>query len=172
MEYAFNDNLEAKEVSEAEMAILMIYTMLLQLVVIPYVPPENKEPEVEEGGRGKLTGSLDGLTADERAMVNDLLNQGKSVEIIPRDNNRPTPDFYVDGVLTELKTLNGSSLNTPVTRIQDGFKQGAETVIIDARKTEMTLKEAQTVIDRVVGIYNGELPGNVEIWTKEGVFKY
>ena len=71
-----------------------------------------------------------------------------------------------------MKTLNCSSLNTPVTRIQDGFKQGAETVIIDARKTEMTLEGAQTVIDRVVGVYNGKLPGNVEIWMKEGVFKY
>lgn len=36
MEYAFNDNLEAKEISEAEMTILMIYTIMLQLVVIPW----------------------------------------------------------------------------------------------------------------------------------------
>lgn len=77
MEYAFNNNLEAKEISEAEMGILTIYIIMLQVIVIPYVPSENKGSGVEEGGSGKLIGSLDGLIADERAMVNDLLNEGK-----------------------------------------------------------------------------------------------
>ena len=130
-----------------------------------------EEPEVKDGtgNRGELTGKLDGLTVDERNMVNDLLEQGKNVEIIPKTVGHKTPDFYVDGVLTELKTLNGSSLNTAVTRIQDGFAQGAQTVIIDARKTGMTLEQAQTVIDRAIGSFSGNLPGNVEIWTIEGV---
>jgi len=81
--------------------------------------------------KGTLTGSLNGLTPAERTMVNDLLNQGKNVEIIPRSNTQgiKTADFKVNGVLTELKTLNGTSLNTPVTRIQDGFKQGASSKI-------------------------------------------
>ena len=129
------------------------------------------EPEISDGtgNRGELTGKLDGLTVDERNMVNDLLDQGKNVEIIPKTAEHKTPDFYVDGVLTELKTLNGSSLNTAVTRIQDGFAQGAQTVIIDARKTGMTLEQAQTVIDRAIGSFSGNLPGNVEIWTIEGV---
>ena len=35
--------------------------------------------------------------------------------------------------------MNGTSLNTPVTRVQDGFKQSAETVIIVGRKTGMIL---------------------------------
>ena len=129
--------------------------------------------EGESVTRGILTGSLDGLTADERAMVNDLLNQGKDIEIIPRSNvpNNKTPDFFVDGVKTELKTLNGTSLNTPVTRVQDGFNQGAETVIIDGRKTGMTLEQANEVIERATGVYGGTLPGSVEIWTKEGIVR-
>ena len=123
--------------------------------------------------KGKLIGNLAGKTADERKMIDELLSQGKTVEIIPESTvkNDPRPDFMVDGILTELKTLNGTSLNTPVTRIQNGFAQGAKTVIIDARKTEMTLEQAQNTIDRAVGIYNGCLPGNVEIWIKEGVLK-
>ena len=50
--------------------------------------------------RGTLTGKTDGLTADEKTMVEDLLNQGKDVEIIPRSNQQgeKTPDFIVDGV--------------------------------------------------------------------------
>lgn len=73
------------------------------------------------------------------------------------------PDYYVNGVKTELKTLNGNSLNTPVTRIQDSFKQGAQRVIIDARKTGITTEQAETIINRASGVYGGELPGTVEI---------
>ena len=131
------------------------------------------ESEGGTGVRGKLTGSLDGLTSDERTVINELLDAGNDVEIIPRSDiqNVQTPDFYVNGVKTELKTLKGSSLNTPVTRIQEGFGQGAETVIIDARKTGMTLEQADNVMKRVSGIYKNTLPGIVEIWTKEGIIR-
>ena len=129
-----------------------------------------------EGGtvpKGTLTGKLDGLTTAERTMVDDLLNAGNNVEIIPRSNipGNKTPDFLVNGVKTELKTLTGTSLNTPVTRIQDGFKQGAEAVIIDGRNTGLTLDDANTVIERALGKYGGELPGIVEIWTTEGIIR-
>lgn len=120
---------------------------------------------------GKLAGSLKGLTQAERTMVNDLLSQGRNVEIIPRLNmpGVKTPDFKVDGVRTELKTLGGTSLNTPVTRIQEGFGQGAQTVIIDGRASGLTADQAITIIDdRIKGIYKGEIPGKIEIWTSEG----
>ena len=120
---------------------------------------------------GKLKGSLDGLTADEKKVVNDLLARGKNVEIIPRSNiqNDKTPDYYVDGVKTELKTLNGKSMNTPVTKIQKGFGQGAEKVIIDARKVSFSDEDAKIVFDRIMGKYEGNVPGEVEIWTNNGI---
>ena len=74
----------------------------------------------------------------------------------------------MDGIKTELKTLKGSSLNTPVTRIGEAFKQGADKVIIDARGTGMTFEQAENTIDRAIGKYGGQLPGLVEIWTKGG----
>ena len=80
------------------------------------------------------------------------------------------PDFFVNGVKTELKTLNGTSLNTPVKRIQEGFEQGALTVIVDGRKTGITMQEAESTVRRVVGKL-GKLPGTVEIWTKEGILR-
>ena len=58
--------------------------------------------------------------------IDDLLNSGKNVEVIPRSDTAKMPDYDVNDVKIEWKTLNGSSLNTPITRIQDGFKQGAE----------------------------------------------
>ncbi len=82
-----------------------------------------------------------------------------------------TPDFLANGVRTELKTLTGTGLNTPVTRIQDGFRQGAETVIIDGRNTGLTLDAANIVIERALGKYGGELPGIIEIWTTEGIIR-
>jgi len=123
------------------------------------------------GGLGKISGSLDDLTQSEKLMIGDLIKQGKNVDIIPRSNvsGEKTPDFIVDGVRTELKTLSGTSLNTPVTRITDGFKQGANTVIIDARATGMTAEQATTVLERVDGIYNNSIPGRIEIWTNFGI---
>lgn len=129
---------------------------------------------VSEGGtvpKGILTGKLDGLTTVARTMIDDLLNAGNNVEIIPRSNipGNKTPDFLVNDVKTELKTLTGTSLNTPVTRIQDGYKKGTEAVIIDGRNTGLILNDANTVIERALGKYGGELPGIVEIWTAEGI---
>jgi len=123
---------------------------------------------------GKLTGSLDGLTSAERKVVNDLLSQGKNVEIIPRSNVQgvSTPDFIINGVKTELKTLNGTSLNTPVTRITDAFKQGADAVIIDARNVGITAEQANQILNRAAGTYqNKVLPGQVEIWTVDGIIR-
>jgi hypothetical protein len=125
----------------------------------------------EQVQQGRLTGTTKGLTQAERAMVNDLLNQGKNVEILVRSNAQgvPTVDFKVNGVLTELKTLGGTSLNTPVTRITEGFAQGAETVILDARATGLTAAQADTVLSRVNGIYKNNIPGKIEIWTNKGI---
>ena len=64
MEYAFNDNPEAKEISEAELAILIIYTIILQVVVIPYVPQENQKPGGEEGDIGTNAASRYGIDID------------------------------------------------------------------------------------------------------------
>jgi intein/homing endonuclease len=123
---------------------------------------------------GKLTGSLDGLTSAERKVVNDLLSQGKNVEIIPRSNVQgvSTPDFIINGVKTEFKTLNGTSLNTPVTRITDAFKQSADAVIIDARNVGITAEQANQILNRAAGTYqNKVLPGQVEIWTVDGIIR-
>ena len=121
--------------------------------------------------RGLLIGKLDKLTQDERNMLEDLLTRGFNVRINPRSNvnDKKTADFFVDGVLTELKTLNGESLNTPVTKIQRGFKQHASTVILDARKTKLTKDQALQVLVRINGKYKNKIPGKIEIWTKEGI---
>ena len=121
----------------------------------------------EVNGTGKLTGSINGLTDAEKKVVNDLIDEGYDVEIIPTDpeSKKKTPDFNINGVKTELKSLQNPNTNTAMKRIQEGFKQGAETVIIDAREASMTANQAQEVLDRAIGKYpNKQFPGNVEIW--------
>ncbi|WP_147355881.1 CdiA C-terminal domain-containing protein [Cohnella faecalis] len=101
-----------------------------------------------------------------------MLAQGKNVEVIPVTAANKTPDFLVNGVRTELKTLGNPNVNTGVTRIQQGFKQGAETVIIDGRQAGVTLEEANQILNRAAGTYsNKTLPGHVEIWTNDGVVR-
>ena len=51
---------------------------------------------------GKLIGSLDGLTQAERSRVQELLAQGKTVQIIPRAT-RKTADFIINGAIRNSK---------------------------------------------------------------------
>ena len=121
---------------------------------------------------GRLTGNLNGLTPGERLVVNDLLRQGNNVEVIPPSNAQGTgsPDFRVNGVRTELKTLQGTSPDTPVTRITYAFRrQNAEAVILDARQSPLTNAQLEAAIPRARGAMGGTLPGYVEIWTQQGV---
>lgn len=54
-----------------------------------------------QGKGGSRTGKLDGLTADERKMIDDLLNSGKNVEVIPRSDTAKMPDYDVNDVKIE-----------------------------------------------------------------------
>jgi len=119
--------------------------------------------------------TTDTLTKAEQQVVDDLVNQGKTVERIPVNPKIEggTPDFSVDGVKTELKTLENANTNTGMKRIQKGFSQGAESVIIDARTSGLTKAQAEEIIARAKGKYpNGKLPGTVEIWINGQVITY
>ncbi|AWV32369.1 hypothetical protein CD191_06930 [Paenibacillus odorifer] len=118
---------------------------------------------------GKFIGSMDGLTNAERQVIGDLVGQGKTVEVIQKTTSSKTPDFLVNGIKTELKTLENANINTGITRIQKGFKQGAQTVIIDGRNAGVTESQAYEIINRAKGTYsNKTLPGTVEIWITGG----
>ena len=148
----------------------MGFVKQIKLAMQSAIPPNGvtAPPKVVE--RGTFTGSTKGLTPAEKNAIEKLLSQGRNVEIIPRSNVQgvSSPDFLVNGVPTELKTISGSSPNTPVTRITDGFAQNAERVILDARNTWMTIEDANATISRVKGIFNNNIPGSIEIWTSEG----
>ena len=120
------------------------------------------------GKTGQIIGDTSLLNSAELRVANDLKEKGNKVEIIPRAKDK-TPDFKVNGIKTELKTLQNPNINTGITRIKQAFKQG-EHVIIDARNTSLTIKQAEEIINRAAGTYAKKvLPGLVEIWTKYGI---
>lgn len=121
--------------------------------------------------KGKFIGNVNELKPAERRVANDLIAEGKTVERIPEStkHGEKTPDFKVDGVLTELKSLQNPNVNTGVGRIKDGFKQLAEKVIIDGREAGLTKEQAQQILERAKGTYpDQQIPGEVEIWINNG----
>ena len=130
------------------------------------------------GSTGNVTGKFvdtttDTMTKRERQVVDDLVGQGKMVERIPKNPDTRTPDFKIDGVKTELKTLENPNTNTGMKHIREAFKQGAETVIIDARSSGLTKELADEIVSRAKGIYPDKaLPGKVEIWMEGQVITY
>ncbi|MBW7454249.1 hypothetical protein ACFOLF_07995 [Paenibacillus sepulcri] len=108
------------------------------------------------------------MTAAEKTVIDNLLSQGKNVGVIPRSATSKTPDFLVNGIKTELKTLSNANVNIAITKIKDGFKQGAQTVIIDARGTTTTSEQVTEIMNRAAGTYKDKaLPGKVEIWINQ-----
>lgn len=115
--------------------------------------------------RGALTGSLDDLRPAERDMVAELLSQGRNIEIIPRGSSK-TPDFLVNDIPTELKTLVSAGTNTLKNAIQKAAQQG-EQILVDARNVPITAEEAAHQIKRAQGNISN-LEGRVTVLTKDG----
>jgi RHS repeat-associated protein len=120
---------------------------------------------------GAMTGSLNGLTQAERSMVQELLAQGKNVQIIPRATGK-TADFLINGLKTELKTPTGTGANTLKNAIEAAAGKGTDVqILIDARGLPATSANAIKQIIRAQHNIGG-LRGRVTVLTKEGRITY
>ncbi len=89
-----------------------------------------------------------------------MLAQGRNVEVIPTAAGR-TPDFLIDGVRYELKTISGVAKETSdgiskaiASRVMDGRGQAVD-IIVDARtQAGITEEIAQRGIRRAFGADN------------------
>jgi hypothetical protein len=92
--------------------------------------PELPDPENDPNGklRGKLIGSLAELTESERRWADDRLSEGKNVEVVPTSNIACTPDFKIDGLPVELKTLEN-----PQDMSANGLSARISRLILNAR---------------------------------------
>ncbi|QYO64539.1 hypothetical protein [Leptolyngbya sp. 7M] len=123
----------------------------------------------EKASPGTLIGNLNDINPVERSMVEELLGQGKTVEIVPRVPSK-TPDFRINGVSTELKTLTSAGPNTLKNAIQKAAQQG-EQILIDARNVPITAENARLQILRAQGNI-GSLEGRVTVLTTEGIVTF
>ena len=125
-------------------------------------------------GAGKIIGRLEGLTPAERSFAEEIRDLGHQVEIVPHGAGS-TPDFLINGVAHELKTVtrivrtdaDGLSKSISST-ILDARTQSAR-IIIDARgQTGMTREAADQAIRRAYGADLSQRIESVTIMTPQG----
>ncbi len=116
------------------------------------------QDRLPETPRGNLTGSLDDLTEAERDFVERMLDAGKDIEVIPRATDR-TPDFLIDGVRKELKTVSGVADHTSdgisraiASRVMDGRGQSVHVVVDAVNQPGITQDIAERGIRRAFAL--------------------
>jgi hypothetical protein len=115
-------------------------------------------------------GYRDPNPAKLRHPPDELRAAGKTVDHLPRVAGEKSADLLVDGIKTEVKTLEQMGPNTMKNAIETAAKQG-ENIIIDARNTDYTLDQAANQVARAQGNIGG-LEGRITILTKDGVYKF
>ncbi len=141
--------------------------------------PGLPDPEKDPNGRvrGKLIGSLAELTESERRWATDRLDEGKNVEVVPTSNIARTPDFKIDGLPIELKTLenpqdmSSNGLSARISRLILNARSQAEDVAIDTTAyPQVTPEVANRGILRAINAIKdlGKPVSSITIYTKEG----
>jgi hypothetical protein len=116
------------------------------------------------------TDALIGLNPAETKVAQELIAQGHKVSVIARSSTK-TADLLVDGVKTELKTLQSAGPNTLKNAIQAAAKQSDQNILIDARNVNISAGDVNSQILRAQGNV-GSLSGRVTVLTNDGVVKF
>ena len=138
--------------------------------------PKTKVPEflTKRPGLGKVRGDLSTLSKEELAFVQDIKAKGHLVDVVPRGPSR-TPDFKINGVPHELKTVSKLRSSDPrkmsdaiSNRISNARGQSPN-VIIDARQqANMTEDIAKRAIERAYSFDAKRKLSSVTVLTKNG----
>jgi len=98
--------------------------------------------------------------ADGQRIVNRLLNKGHNVTLMAETPNiGKSFDFLVNGVPTELKTLNTNNINTLVTKVGRALIQlnGEGQIIYDISAANFTPEQMIEIKNRLVGRYGEDI---------------
>jgi len=119
-------------------------------------------------------GELDafGMSAEELQVFNELREAGVDIQRLPVSGlpGVKSADFLINGVPTELKTLEAAGPNTLKNAIEKASAQG-EQVLIDARKVDISASSALSQAQRAQGNIGG-LVGRITVLTKQGPVKF
>ena len=110
--------------------------------------------EVAGGPPGAITGSVGSASKAELSIAQKLAAEGKDVEVLAATGIGRTADFVVNGVKTELKTLEGvggvATSGTVKSAIGRALGQSGN-IIIDASSVKLTAAEAERGAARAFG---------------------
>jgi RHS repeat-associated protein len=110
--------------------------------------------EAAGGPPGAITGSVGSASKAELSIAQKLAGEGKNVEVLAATGVGRTADFVVNGVKTELKTLQGvggvATSGTVKSAIGRALGQSGN-VIIDASGVKLTAAEAEKGAARAFG---------------------
>jgi Contact-dependent growth inhibition CdiA C-terminal domain len=125
-------------------------------------------------GGGTLTGDLRSLTPAERRFSEELRALGNHVEIIKAGEDQ-TPDFKINGVEHELKTVSNvkrtdaDGLSKSISSTIGDARSQSSRVIIDARgQVGMTREAADQAVRRAFGADSSEKIKSITILTPQG----
>lgn len=110
--------------------------------------------EAGGGPPGAITGAVGSASKAELSVAQKLAAEGKNVEVLAAKGAGRTADFVVDGIKTELKTLEGvggaATSGTVKNAIGRALGQSGN-VIIDASSVKLTSAQAQQGAARAFG---------------------
>lgn len=124
----------------------------------PGQPATNGSSAAAKGGT--FTGNINNLTEAERSFVERELTAGRNIEAVVTGAGR-TPDFSINGVRTELKTISGVTNTTSdgissamSNRIMNGRGQASNVVVDMTGQAGVTREIAERGIRRAYGADN------------------
>jgi Contact-dependent growth inhibition CdiA C-terminal domain len=133
--------------------------------------PDHLKPR---SGAGNIIGDTKLLKPHELRWAEKLKGQGHRVELVPRGLGK-TPDFRINGALTELKEVSNVVAKTPngislaASRIIYRARKQASHLLIDAEKQiGMTEGVALQTIERTFGKDTRRIIKSITIYTKSG----
>lgn len=120
-------------------------------------------------------GSVSGLERDwgkmteaERVFARELANEGFHVRLVPTRRDRKTPDFEVNGVTFELKTLQSFGKSTVKRRVVEAYRQTPDIIIINLRNVEANREAAEQQIRAAEKKVDASLKGKIIVWMPDG----
>jgi hypothetical protein len=95
---------------------------------------------------------LVGVSPNERAIAEELIENGQTVVRIATQAGKKTADFLVDGIVTEVKTLTAAGPNTLKNALENAALQSSENILIDARRSAFRRKTHWCKFNALKGI--------------------
>ena len=108
------------------------------------------------------------LTPAESVFARELAQRGFHVRLVPQQRGKRTPDFSVNGVTMELKTLTAFGKSTLMRRLEDATGQNPNIIIINCRNVPANRASVDQQIRSAERKLGRGLQGRVIVWMPDG----